>query len=75
MTRVKLDEHNSNLSVWWSPSTEEWHWCLVWDDGCPYGNHMHSGMAPTKEQAKVDIQSTISWIETTFPDDEYFRGA
>ena len=48
---------------------------LVWEDGGPYGTHMHSGTAPTKVKARADIVNTIIWIEDKWPTLEYFEGA
>jgi len=72
---IRIDKHNSNADVWWCAVKEVWHWCLVWEDGGPYGTHMHSGIAPTQEQARADITKTIIWAEDTWPREEYFDGA
>ena len=75
-TTVKLDSRNTSAQVWWCSKKEEWHWCLVWEDGSPsYGTHMHNGIASTKERARADITKTIIWIEDKWPTPEYFEGA
>lgn len=74
-TLVKLDERNTSADVWWCEGKQEWHWLLVWEDGGPYGTHMHSGIAVTKEKARADIVRTMVWIEDTWPRLEYFEGA
>jgi hypothetical protein len=61
--------------VWWCAGKEEWHWCLVWEDGGPWGTHMHNGIAPTKTKARADIVKTMIWIEDKCPPFEYFEGA
>lgn len=48
---------------------------LVWEDGGPYGTHMHSGIAPTKGKARADIVKTMIWIEDYFPTEVYWCGA
>jgi hypothetical protein len=74
-TTVKLDERNCSAELWWSERREEWHWRLVWEDGCAWGTHMHSGTAPTRMKARADIVKTMIWIEDTWPRYEYFEGA
>lgn len=75
MSTVRLDKSNCSADVWWCQTLNRWHWCLVWEDGGPYGTHMHNGHAPTKEQARADIVKTIIWIEDKWPTHEYFEGA
>jgi hypothetical protein len=48
---------------------------MIWEDGGPYGTHMHNGIAHTKEQARADIIKTMIWVEDTWPSLEYFEGA
>jgi len=48
---------------------------LVWEDGGPWGTHMHTGIAPTKGKARADIVKTMIWIEDTWPTIAYFEGA
>jgi hypothetical protein len=74
-TLVKLDERNASADVWWCEGKQEWHWSLVWEDGCPYGTHMHTGTAPSKTKARADIVKTMIWIEDKWPTLEYFEGA
>jgi hypothetical protein len=45
----------------------------VWEDGSPYGTHMHNGTAYTKEKARADIVQTIIYIEDKWPTLEYFE--
>ena len=75
MSTVHLDSANTSADVWWCTGKEEWHWMLVWEDGGPYGTHMHSGTSPTKLKARADIVRTMIWIEDTWPTLEYFEGA
>jgi hypothetical protein len=75
MSHVKLDQTNSSTEIWWSETRGQWHWRLVWDDGRPYGKHMHSGTAPSEDKAAYDINRTVTWIEETWPNQEYFQGA
>ena len=75
MSTVKLDSRNCSAEVWWCSRKEEWHWCLVWEDGGSYGTHMHNGIAPSKEKARADIVKTMIWIEDKWPTLEYFEGA
>jgi hypothetical protein len=72
MSTVRVDSRNANADVWWCERLQEWHWCLVWEDGGPYGTHMHNGIAPSKEKARADIVKTILFIEDTWPRLEYF---
>jgi hypothetical protein len=72
---VKLDERNTSAQVWWCEGKKEWHWMLVWEDGGPYGTHMHNGIATSKMQARADIVKTMIWIEDKWPTLEYFEGA
>ena len=72
---ISLDSRNASAEVWWCEGKEEWHWCLIWEDGSPYGTHMHSGNAPTKEKARADIVKTMVWVEDKWPTLEYFEGA
>jgi hypothetical protein len=72
---VKLDERNTSAQVWWCEGKKEWHWMLVWEDGGPYGTHMHNGIAADKMQARADIVKTMIWIEDKWPTLEYFEGA
>jgi hypothetical protein len=74
-TLVKLDERNASADVWWCEGKQEWHWSLVWEDGYPYGTHMHTGTAPSKTKARADIVKTMIWIEDKWPTLEYFEGA
>ncbi len=46
---------------------------LVWEDGGPWGTHMHNGIAPTKEKARADIVKTMIWVEDKWPTLEYFE--
>jgi len=75
MSTVKLDSTNCSADVWWCVGKQEYHWMLVWEDGGPYGTHMHSGTAPTKDKARADITRTMIWIEDKWPTHEYFEGA
>jgi hypothetical protein len=75
MQRVLINDNNSSHNIWWCAVKEKWHWCLIWEDGGPYGTHMHSGVAHTKEIARADIVKTCLWIENTWPTYEYFQGA
>jgi hypothetical protein len=75
VSTVKLDERNCNADVWWCEGKKKWHWCLVWEDGGPYGTHMHNGIADSKEQARADIARTMIHIEDTWPTLAYFEGA
>ena len=72
VSTVRIDERNANADVWWCESKQEWHWCLIWEDGSPYGTHMHNGIAPTKLKARADIVRTIIYIEDLWPRLEYF---
>lgn len=74
MSTVRIDSHNANADLWWCARKEEYHWCLVWEDGTSYGTHMHSGIAPTREKARADVVRTILWIEDMYPRHEYFDG-
>lgn len=69
---VQIGKHNANADVWWCDRKQEWHWCLVWEDGSPYGTHMHNGIADTKLKARADIVRTIIYIEDLWPRLEYF---
>lgn len=75
MSTVRIDKNNANAQVWWCEGKQEWHWMLIWEDGGPYGTHMHNGIAPTKMKARADVVKTIIWIEDTWPSLEYFEGA
>jgi hypothetical protein len=75
MSTVRIDERNAITQVWWCEGKQEWHWSLVWEDGGPWGTHMHNGIAPTSTQARADIAKTIIWIEDKWPTPEYFEGA
>jgi hypothetical protein len=75
VTTVYLDSSNTSAQVWWCEGKSEWHWCLIWEDGGPYGTHMHNGTAPTKEKARADIVKTMMFVEETWPRIEYFKGA
>ena len=72
---IRLDRRNTSAQVWWSDRKQEWHWMLVWEDGGPWGTHMHTGIAPTKGKARADIVKTMIWIEDTWPTIAYFEGA
>ena len=73
--KVTISDSNSFTNVWWCNRQNEWHWSLIWEDGCAYGTHMHSGIAATKGQARADLVRTIEWIEEKWPTLEYFEGA
>jgi len=75
MSTVRIDEHNADAQLWWCESKQEWHWCLIWEDGGPWGTHMHNGIAETRFKARADIVKTILWIEDKWPTYEYFEGA
>jgi hypothetical protein len=75
VSTVKLDQSNTSAQVWWCEGKKEWHWMLVWEDGGPYGTHMHTGTAPSKTKARADIVKTMVWIEDKWPTFEYFEGA
>lgn len=75
MSTVKLDHENCSAQVWWCARKEEWHWCLIWEDGGPWGTHMHNGISDSKERARADIVRTMIWIEDKWPTLEYFEGA
>ena len=72
MSTVRVDSRNASADVWFCESKQEYHWCLVWEDGGPYGTHMHNGIAPTKVKARADVVKTIIFIEDTWPRLEYF---
>jgi len=73
MSTVRIGSHNANCDLWWCESKQEYHWCLVWEDGSgAYGTHLHSGFAPTKNKARADVVKTILWIEDMWPRHEYF---
>ena len=74
VSTVHLDKRNCFTNVWWCEGKQEWHWSLIWEDGGPYGTHMHNGIAPTKEKARADIVKTMCWVEDTWPSPEYFDG-
>jgi hypothetical protein len=46
---------------------------LIWEDGGPWGTHMHSGSAPSKMKARADMVKAIIWTEDTWPRLEYFE--
>ena len=73
VSTVRLDSRNCSAEVWWCEGKQEWHWMLVWEDGGPYGTHMHSGTAPSKEKARADITRTMIWVEDKWPTLEYFE--
>ena len=73
MGTVRIDSSNANADLWWCEGKQEYHWCLVWEDGSPYGTHMHNGTAPTKEKARADIVQTIIYIEDKWPTLDYFE--
>lgn len=73
MSTVLIGSHNADAQLWWCEGKQEWHWCLIWEDGGPYGTHMHNGIADTKFRARADIVKTIIWIEDTWPRLEYFE--
>jgi hypothetical protein len=75
VSTVHLDGRNCSAEVWWCAGKQVWHWFLVWEDGGPYGTHMHSGTAPTKTHARADIVKTMIWVEDKWPTLEYFEGA
>jgi hypothetical protein len=72
-TTVRLDSRNTSAQVWWCEGKQEWHWCLIWEDGGPGGTHMHNGIAPTKEKARADMVKAMIWTEDTWPSLEYFE--
>ena len=72
MSTVRVDSRNASADVWFCESKQEYHWCMVWEDGGPYGTHMHNGIAPTKVKARADVVKTIIFIEDTWPRLEYF---
>ena len=72
-TVVRIDSRNASADVWWCERKQEYHWTLVWEDGGPYGTHMHSGTAPTRQKARADVVKTILWIEDKWPSWEYFE--
>jgi hypothetical protein len=74
-TIVRIDSRNASADLWWCEGKQEYHWCLVWESGGPYGTHMHSGTAPTRYKARADVVRTILWIEDKWPTWEYFEGA
>jgi hypothetical protein len=69
---VRIDNRNADAQLWWCERKQEWHWCLIWEDGTSWGTHMHNGIAPTKERARADIVKAIIWTEDTWPRIEYF---
>jgi len=73
-TRIFLDSSNCDARLWYSEKKDAWHWTQVWEDGCPWGTHMHHGIAPSKEKARADIVATMVWIEDKWPSPEYFQG-
>jgi hypothetical protein len=70
---VYLDSKNCSAEVWWCEGKQEYHWSLVWEDGGPYGTHMHNGIAPTRLKARADIVRTMIYIEDLWPRHEYFE--
>ena len=72
-TLVTIGPKNANAKVWWCEGKQEYHWCLVWEDGSAWGTHMHSGRAPTRIKARADLVKTILWIEDKWPRWEYFE--
>ena len=72
-TLVTISSKNASADLWWCEHKQEYHWRLVWEDGGPYGTHMHSGTAPTRYKARADVVKTILWIEDKWPSWEYFE--
>jgi len=72
MSTVHIDERRADAQLWWCEGKKEWHWCLIWEDGSPYGTHMHNGAAPARMKARADIVRTMIWIEDMWPTHEYF---
>lgn len=72
MSTVRIGSHNANCDLWWCERKQEWHWMLVWEDGSPWGTHVHDGSAPTKTKARADVVKTILWIEDRWPHHTYF---
>jgi len=56
-----LDPNKITRNIWFNERMNQWNWVLL------YGDHpdiqMHSGNAPTKQQAKHDIITTMKYIE------------
>jgi hypothetical protein len=73
MSTVRIDERNASAQVWWCEGKQEWHWSLVWEDGGPWGTHMHNGIAPTKLKARADMVKAIIYTEDLWPSYEYFE--
>jgi hypothetical protein len=73
MTTVRIDSRNASAEVWWCESKQEWHWMLVWEDGGPYGTHIHHGVAESKVKARAGIVKTIIWTEDNWPGLSYFE--
>lgn len=72
---VRIDPKCADCQLWWSEGAGLWHWQLIWEDGSPYGTHVHHGNAKTHDKARADIVRTIIWIEDTWPKLEYYEGA
>jgi hypothetical protein len=73
MSTVRIDSRNASAQVWFCTKKEEWHWSLVWEDGGPYGTHMHNGIASTRLKARADMVKAIIFTEDTWPRYEYFE--
>lgn len=71
---VHISPRNADACLWYSEGVDMWHWQLIWEDGSPYGTHVHTGTAPSRMKARADIVTTIIWIEDKWPSYEYFEG-
>ena len=73
MTTVRLDSRNCSAGLWFCERMKEYRWQLIWEDSSPYGTHVASGTAPTRDKARADIVQTMIWTEDTWPRIEYFE--
>jgi hypothetical protein len=75
MSTVRIDDRNANADLWWCEGKQEYHWCLVWEDGSgPYGTHMASGSSSTRLGARAALVKHIIRTEDLWPRLEYFDG-
>jgi hypothetical protein len=71
-SKVVIDEHNSYHGVQWCAPREEWMWHLIWEDGSPYGTHVHTGFESSKAGARAALVRRVEWVEDRWPDPSYY---
>lgn len=68
---VTLNKENSTVNLWYSENAKRWHWTILFEPAVHSEFHFN-GNALEENAARQDIVRTLSFIERTYPSQEFF---